>query len=157
MSLFKKKTLVRMAKFSVSSFAAEMVECGIFFLIMYFYAGALGGAAEFVSSLIGRIFANIVGFILNRKLVFKSHGGMKKQIIRYFTYSAIQLACSVLLIMLITDLFGIEKAIGASIVKYAVDLCLFFAGYWVQKHWVFKKPHESEADSSKPAREPEKQ
>lgn len=144
-----------MAKFSGASFISEIIECGIFFLIMHFFGSALGNAAEFVGSLFGKTIATIVNFAINKKLVFKAKGGMKKQLARFFAFSALQLLCSVVLIMLISDLLGIESAFAASLVKYGVDLLLFFAGYNVQKRWVFKKTAVAVApqDESEPNEE----
>ena len=75
---------------------------------------------------------------MNRKAVFRSEAPVKSTIFRYYTLCAVQTACSVGLVYLLSLAFQAGSALEI-LLKVVVDVVLFMISFRIQQSWVFRK------------------
>lgn len=85
-----------------------------------------------------RIVSSLLGFLLNRVVVFHSKENLFKSLTKYYILAVFTLAASYGLL----DLFTVKLKLALPPTKIFVDLFLFFAGYMIQKVVVFKYKKE---------------
>lgn len=87
-----------------------------------------------VSNLIARVGSSIFNFSMNKQLIFRLRGGIKRSAIRYFVLCVLILGLSVCG-QLLLRLIGIDEHIS----KPVCDTLLSLLSYRVQHRWVFKE------------------
>ncbi|MDR0899965.1 MAG: bifunctional glycosyltransferase family 2/GtrA family protein [Lactobacillaceae bacterium] len=122
----------RFIKFGLSSAVSSLIDVGSFALILSFMSGNHDSLALLIATILARLISGAFNFSINNKLVFKSN--RKNNLINYAKLFFIQLTASYVLLQLI-DTF-IPHPVP---VKVFVDIMLFVASYFIQKHLVFKK------------------
>ena len=119
-------------KFTASSLAGTVVDLGLFWILTYFLRGQVTGYIM-ISTIIARIFAILVNYNLNAKLVFKDNDERKLPFAKYMTLAVIDMFGSGLLVSWLYSIIGWNE----TIIKMAVDATLFFVDYWIQKKFIF--------------------
>lgn len=127
-----KNRLIEFVKFTASSLAGTVVDLGLFWVLTYFLRGQVTGYIM-ISTIIARIFAILVNYNLNAKLVFKDNGERKLPFAKYITLAVIDMFGSGLLVSWLYSLIGWNE----TIIKIVVDATLFFVDYWAQKKFIF--------------------
>ena len=127
-----KNRLIEFVKFTASSLAGTVVDLGLFWILIYFLRGQVTGYIM-ISTIIARIFAILVNYNLNAKLVFKDNGERKLPFAKYMTLAVIDMFGSGLLVSWLYSIIGWNE----TIIKMAVDATLFFVDYWIQKKFIF--------------------
>ena len=129
-----------MIKFMLSSLGSTLIDLGIFYLMMRFFALAAGRYAELLATVVARAVSSFFNFNANNSIVFENkNGGYKRALIRYYCLCIPQMLISALLVTLINGLFANSLPIIATLIKFAVDMALFFISYYIQREWVFSQ------------------
>lgn len=132
-----------LAKFLGASIISFLVDTILFFLINVGLENAGMGEADSklriaLATVGARVVSTIVNFCLNRKVVFRSNDSVGGTLVRYYILAVCQMTASLLLVHLFAErVLGLGAGVLESIVKFAVDMCLFVISYQVQKRWVF--------------------
>lgn len=127
-----KNRLIEFVKFTASSLAGTVVDLGFFWILIYFLRGQVTGYIM-ISTIIARIFAILVNYNLNAKLVFKDNDERKLPFAKYMTLAVIDMFGSGLLVSWLYSIIGWNE----TIIKIVVDASLFFVDYWAQKKYIF--------------------
>lgn len=127
-----KNRLIEFVKFTASSLAGTVVDLGLFWILIYFLRGQVTGYIM-ISTIIARIFAILVNYNLNAKLVFKDNDERKLPFAKYMTLAVIDMFGSGLLVSWLYSIIGWNE----TIIKIVVDASLFFVDYWAQKKYIF--------------------
>lgn len=127
-----KNRLIEFVKFTASSLAGTVVDLGLFWVLTYFLRGQVTGYIM-ISTIIARIFAILVNYNLNAKLVFKDNDERKLPFAKYMTLAVIDMFGSGLLVSWLYSIIGWNE----TIIKIVVDASLFFVDYWAQKKYIF--------------------
>ena len=119
----------RILRFLASGGSAAAVEFFVFMLLLGWVDNTLvGNSISFLCGL-------MVSFTLNRKWVFGSQAGVKKQFIEYFILAIINLILSNLAVYLLVDELSVAAWIGKIIVMGAIA----FNNYFIFSKFIFKK------------------
>ena len=119
----------RILRFLASGGSAAAVEFFVFMLLLGWVDNTLvGNSISFLCGL-------MVSFTLNRKWVFGSQAGVKKQFIEYFILAIINLTLSNLAVYLLVDELSVAAWIGKIIVMGAIA----FNNYFIFSKFIFKK------------------
>ena len=126
-----KRELIKFFKASMSSAFSAMIDLVIFTILSNSSKSLL--IIE-LSTIVARIISTTINFILNKKVVFKTIGNTKKEIILFFILFMWKMLFSGFLVWL----FGFIK-INQTILKVIVDVSLFLITYQIQNKIIFKK------------------
>lgn len=87
-----------------------------------------------------RLISSLVNYTMNRKVVFESKESVGGSMLRYYILCVCQAAVSYGLVYLFADvLFSVEVRLVETLIKFVVDMFLFFISFQIQQRWVFKK------------------
>ncbi len=128
-----------MFKFLLSSAGSTLIDLGLFYLVMRFFGGYFGRFAELGSTVIARICSSFANFNANNSIVFANKSNYKRAMLRYYCLCIPQMFISAGLVTFFNQLFRNSAAIIATLIKFAVDTCLFFISYHIQREWVFSQ------------------
>lgn len=126
-----------MFKFLVSSLSSLLVDMGLFYLVMLFFASRLGAYAELVATVVARACSSFFNFNANNKVVFNNRGSYRRALLRYYCLCIPQMLVSAGLVTLLNHLLGNSAPFIATLIKLVVDSVLFFISYTIQREWVF--------------------
>lgn len=128
-----------MFKFLLSSFGSTIIDLGAFYLVMRLFGTFLGAFAELFSTVIARACSSFANFNANNAIVFANKSNYKRAMFRYYCLCIPQMFVSAGLVTLINHVLSVSAPFLATIVKFAVDTCLFFISYHIQREWVFSQ------------------
>ena len=128
--------IYRVFAFTLSSLISTVLELLIFTLLNWLLdkTGMTISVKLLISTVVARVCSSILNYTLNKKTVFR--GGGKESMRRYYTMWLMQMGASYGLVYLFVDLTGVT-GVMKTVIKMAVDVTLFFIGYFIQKNWVF--------------------
>ena len=126
-----------MFKFLLSSMGSTLIDLGMFYLVMKLFGAGLGAYRELVSTAVARAFSSFANFSANNAVVFENRKHYKRALARYYCLCIPQMLVSAGLVTLINHLLANSVPILATLIKFAVDACLFFISYGIQREWVF--------------------
>ena len=126
-----------MFKFLLSSMGSTLIDLGVFYLVMKLFGAGLGAYRELVSTAVARACSSFANFSANNAVVFENKKHYKRALARYYCLCIPQMLVSAGLVTLINHLLANSVPILATLVKFAVDTCLFFISYGIQREWVF--------------------
>ncbi|MGN0165730.1 MAG: glycosyltransferase [Lachnospiraceae bacterium] len=87
-----------------------------------------------------RLVSSLVNYTMNRKVVFESKDSVGSSLPKYYILCVCQAAVSYGLVWLLADVvLGLNGSLLETLVKFIVDMCLFFISFQIQQRWVFKK------------------
>ena len=125
-------------KFAAVSIFCFLLDNGLFTLLNSVVLGRMADGGRELGATVGaRVVSAVVNFLLNRNVVFRSHGSSGRAAGRYFLLAVVQCGLSALLVYLLSGLFHVSHVMETA-VKMPVDCMLFLLSYAVQKKWVFK-------------------
>ncbi len=128
-----------MFKFLLSSFGSTLLDLLIFYLVFRFFGGWAGKYAELLATAVARLCSSFANFNANNTVVFANKGSYKRAMLRYYCLCIPQMLISAGLVTLINHLLANTVPILATVIKFAVDTCLFFISYNIQREWVFSQ------------------
>ena len=129
-------------KFIMSSLASFAVDIILFTVINLFLAGTETDATLrlLIATAGARIVSSLVNYTMNKKLVFRSDGAVGDSLFRYYLLCVCQMAASYGLVWFFADvLFHLGGSLLETLIKFIVDMGLFFASFRIQQQWVFQK------------------
>ena len=126
-----------MFKFLLISMGSTLIDLGVFYLVMKLFGAGLGAYRELVSTAVARACSSFANFSANNAVVFENRKHYKRALARYYCLCIPQMLVSAGLVTLINHLLANSVPILATLVKFAVDTCLFFISYGIQREWVF--------------------
>ena len=127
----KMKELTKFIKASISSAFTAMIDLVIFTILSNSSKSLL--IIE-LSTIIARVISTTINFIINKKIVFKTIGNTKKEIILFFILFLWKMLFSGFLVWLFKFIH-----INQTILKMFVDISLFLITYQIQNKFIFKK------------------
>jgi glycosyltransferase involved in cell wall biosynthesis len=132
-------------KFSFSSLVSAITDLSLFTLFVYLIFGT-GSAGLLAATVIARLSAGTVNFLINKHWVFQSKNRNSVEVLKYLTLFCCQMILSWLFV---SGLSGLPLPI--TIIKIIVDTALFFISYFIQKKYIFHtKKSEVQAGDDKP-------
>lgn len=137
--------LKRFLKFSICSLTSCAIDLIMFSIFCRIFKAhdIIGYVA--LATAIARVFSCAFNFTINYIVVFKSDETIIKSLIKYASIAIVQMALSAGLVSFFVAI--IPHAIEV-VVKMFVDTGLFFANYYVQHKFVFKKQGKPKETSS---------
>ena len=131
-----------MFRFLISSLGSTLIDLTVFYLMMRFFGAAAGKYAELISTAVARALSSFANFNANNSVVFENKRGYKRSLVRYYCLCIPQMLVSAGLVTLINRLLSNSVPIIATLIKFAVDICLFFISYQLQREWVFSQKNK---------------
>ena len=131
-----------MFRFLISSLGSTLIDLTVFYLMMRFFGAAAGKYAELISTAVARALSSFANFNANNSVVFENKRGYKRALVRYYCLCIPQMLVSAGLGTLINRLLSNSVPIIATLIKFAVDICLFFISYQIQREWVFSQKNK---------------
>ncbi len=119
--------------FGFSSIVSAVLDWSLFTLCLSLFAKL--SEPILLATLIARLVSLNFNFAMNRKVVFKSESGWKKQALKYYILAAFQLLASAYLVKGSAMVFTFP----VPMIKILVDLGLFILSYQIQKVLIFTK------------------
>jgi glycosyltransferase involved in cell wall biosynthesis len=129
-------------KFLASSLCSFVVDITLFTIINMVLAHSSVDAKIrlLVATAGARLISSLVNYTMNRKVVFQSEESVGSSLPRYYLLCVCQAAASYGLVYLFVGiLFHLNGSILETLIKFIVDMCLFFVSFRIQQRWVFKK------------------
>ena len=119
----------------LTSLATAAVDFSLFYVFLNELSSRNVGSVIFTSTILARVFSGIIGYTLNKRVVFKADNSETfVQLIKHLSITTVQMLLSA---SLLTYVHYILQS-SAMIEKMFVDTTLFVVFYFVQKFWVFK-------------------
>ena len=123
-----------------SSLAGALVDLLVFYIARRLMDGAVSdGTAVLLSTIIARACSSFLNFNLNKSMVFHGRGGYGKTMLRYYCLAVPQMLISAGLVHLLSQWAATGASVLTTLIKFVVDIVLFFLSYRIQQAWVFKK------------------
>lgn len=119
--------------FGFSSIASAILDWSLFTIGLRLFAGY--SEPILLATIAARLVSLNFNFVMNRKLVFRSDSGWKKQAFKYYILAAFQMMASGYLVKFCANVLPIS----VMLVKIGVDLGLFLLSYQIQNALIFKK------------------
>ena len=130
--------------YALSSLAGSLADLIVFYIVRRLLEGAVdrgtlaAGAAVLIATVIARAVSSFLNFNLNRKVVFHGQGGYGRTILRYYALAVPQMLVSAGLVALLSRLAATGASVLTTLIKFVVDICLFFISFRIQQTWVFR-------------------
>ncbi len=126
-------------KFILSSCASALIDMLAYFILHTLLVGVCGVYTIALSTVLARGISSASNMLINRNGVFKSSGGIKKTLFRYYALAIPIMISSALLVYLFSTLLGAGQAnsLISTLIKLPVDTLLFFVSFRIQHNWVF--------------------
>lgn len=126
-------------KFLFSSLSSSVLDL----LLFQFFCRILQGTSGFLGELpyivgatvMARVISAIYNFLINYRVVFKSHANIAATAVKYCMLAICQMLCSAFLVNGLYDLLGGYEVA----VKIPVDVFLFFLSFVIQREFVYRK------------------
>lgn len=125
-------------KVLLSYLSSSILSTGIDFLtffislkIFHFLSSELN---ILIATVISRALSSLCNYLMNHKVVFRSHSGIKNTIAKYYVLCIIQL------LMSYGGVYALHTCLNWNemIAKVVVDLLLFIVSFQIQREWVFR-------------------
>ena len=133
--------------YMLSSLSGSLADLVVFYFArLLLQRGPVNGgrmaeaAAVLIATVIARAVSSFLNFNLNNKMVFHGEGrNYYMTMLRYYALAVPQLLVSAGLVALLSRLAGTGASILTTVIKFVVDVCLFFLSFRIQQTWVFRK------------------
>lgn len=125
--------------YALSSLAGSLADLLVFYIARRLLDGAMtDGAAVLLATVIARAVSSFLNFNLNNKVVFHGRDGYGKTMLRYYCLAVPQMLLSAGLVALLSRLAATGASVLTTVIKFVVDVCLFFISFRIQQKWVFR-------------------
>ncbi len=95
--------------------------------------------AVLIATVIARAISSFLNFNLNNRMVFHGRGNYEKMMLRYYALAVPVMLVSAGLVALLSGLAGTGASFLTTLIKFVVDICLFFLSFRIQQPWVFRE------------------
>ena len=141
-----KLILAHFFRYTLSSVVSALLDEGLFALFSFLLHTVLSGfLLTAIPTFTARLISSLVNFVLNKKLVFHSHGQTGKALLRYYALAVPMLVLQCSLTYGSFLLFGIqpEQVVLRAIIYAIVMAMLFVISFSIQQRWVFHTNQKS--------------
>ncbi len=121
----------RFLKFTFGSLSSGVIDLGIFTLVGLFWDSIPG------ATVVARVISSLYNYMFNKNAVFKNKNNKKNSMLRYYILAVCQLCASALIVTVLCKTLG-AIGLGKTVIKFFVDMVLFFISFKIQREWVFK-------------------
>ena len=143
----------QLMKYALSSLLSFFVDIGLFWLAILAFAPVFGLWSIPACTAIARVISSFFNFNINRFFVFRRKDAFRSHLWRYYALALTQMLTSAAILWVLalafigtptvgTQVAG-EQAAGAAwlltAMKMLTDTALFFASFYIQRIWVFRK------------------
>lgn len=128
-------------KFMTSSLCSFFVDIVLFTVINVLLAKiSVDAEIRLFSATVGaRMVSSLVNYTMNKSVVFQSRESVGSSLLKYYILCICQMALSYGLVYLFAEmLFHGNGSLLETLIKFVVDMGLFFISFRIQKKWVFK-------------------
>ncbi len=122
--------------FMLTGLSSSLLDMGVFYVALKFLPDSAYTILS--ATIIARIISSFYNFNVNRKVVFGEAAGYKRTLVRYYCLCVVQMLVSATLVSLIKGVVPGGDVV-ATLIKFLVDMFLFFISFTIQREWVFKK------------------
>ena len=122
-------------KYSVVAISSFLLDIVLFKIGVEIFENITPTSYIYIASAAARVLSSIYNFTLNRKVVFRDKGRLRKSMVKFYALAFVNL---VLTAVLVDRLYPILP-LGVVNVKIIVDILIFFANYLIQRLWIFRK------------------
>ncbi|MDR0960430.1 MAG: bifunctional glycosyltransferase family 2/GtrA family protein [Propionibacteriaceae bacterium] len=120
-------------KFAGSALTSSATDLLLFLLLAHLVLNGLPHSVA-IATIIARLVSGVVNYLLNRKVVFDDDQSTRQTAPKYL----VLFLCVMLTSALVTQALSVLP-IPLVVIKIVVDLTLFVANYYIQRHFIFKK------------------
>ena len=125
--------------YALSSLLGALADLIVFYLFRRLFDGAMeDGVAVLLATVIARAVSSFLNFNLNKKVVFNGKDSYGKTMLRYYCLAVPQMLISAGLVALLSRLANSGAGVLTTVIKFVVDVLLFFISFRIQQKWVFK-------------------
>lgn len=126
--------------YALSSLAGSLADLLVFYVLRRVLDGGSlsDGAAVLIATAVARAISSFLNFNLNREVVFHGQDSYGKTMLRYYALAVPQMLVSAGLVALLSRLADTGASVLTTLIKFVVDVCLFFLSFRIQQRWVFK-------------------
>ncbi len=125
--------------YALSSLAGALADLIVFYVFRRIFEGAMADAAAVLAAtVIARAISSFLNLNLNKKVVFHGRDSYGKTMLRYYCLAVPQMLVSAGIVALLARLAGTGASILTTLIKFVVDVLLFFISFRIQQKWVFK-------------------
>jgi len=129
-------------KFLISSALSTLVDETVFTILnKIFNSISVLILQTLLTTGLARISSAILNYTLNKKYVFKDNSSHRESALKYAILAIMQYCVSWLLCTLVFSLI-LKVGFIRTVLKIAIDFCLFILSYIIQKKWVFKNDNK---------------
>lgn len=122
--------------FALSGIASFLIDICLFSIFTKEIFDVFGvNTSVFLGTVLARIISSLFNYKINKDAVFQIENSTPNNMVRYYVLCGFQLLASWFLVVLVYS----HLEFDTTIIKCAVDFCLFFISYQVQRIWVFKE------------------
>ena len=126
-------------KFLFSSLSSSVLDLLLFQFFCRILQGTFGFLGELPyivgATVMARVISAIYNFLINYRVVFKSHANIAATAVKYCMLAICQMLCSA---FLVNGLYGLLGGYEVA-VKIPVDVFLFFLSFVIQREFVYRK------------------
>ena len=135
-------------KYALSSGCCFVLDFLInYFVLLLIHHAVFGGDLQnflqkyeiFIAYGTARVISSLANFTINRTLVFRSNAPVGKSLLKYYALCIPQATIGAVSVRLLSALLQTTAPFLNSLLKFAVDICLFFISFFIQRKWVFRK------------------
>lgn len=135
---------IRIYKFILLYLLSSLAGAGLDLLVFYVARRLLDGAvsdgmAVLLATVTARACSSFLNFNLNKSVVFHGQGGYGRTLLRYYALCIPQMLLSAGLVHLLSRWAETGAGVLTTLIKFAVDVALFFVSFRVQQGWVFRE------------------
>ncbi len=131
--------------FALSSFCGFIIDYTLF-NAFYFVFGLFAAAfAVPVSNVLARLISGTTNYFMNKKLIFKYPGGIKKTASQYFILALIILAGNTVLLSFLVD----SLQVPAAYAKICTEVTFFVLSFLAQRFLIFRNKPQADTDMGK--------
>jgi glycosyltransferase involved in cell wall biosynthesis len=121
-------------KYVFSSVSAFVIDLLLFSFFVYFLKADFPYTYIMLATIGARVVSSLYNYFVNRAFVFAGDKSISS-FCKYYLLAFVQMTLSGLLVSALTFAFPLFEVVS----KIIVDTSLFFASFWLQRIWVFKK------------------
>ena len=139
--------------YALSSLSGSLADLLVFYIARRLLEGGpvvdgnmTAGSAVLLATVIARAVSSFLNFNLNNRMVFHGRADYGRMLARYYCLAVPVMLASAGLVALLSGLAGTGASLLTTLIKFVVDICLFFLSFRIQQTWVFRENKEKTSE-----------
>jgi len=121
--------------FALSSFCGFLIDYALFNVFYYLFGLVFAAIAVPASNILARLISGSTNYYMNKRLIFKHPGGIKKTASQYFLLALLILAGNTVLLSFLVDTVQVPAAYA----KIFTEITFFVMSFLAQRFIIFRK------------------